>query len=123
MKDFAQHKAQLEDERTRLERMIAVRETSARDHGDRSVNDAFPNSGDSEFADGASNLYDQELDITMLNKYRDRLSDIKVALLRYDKGTFGRCIRCHAEISDARLAAIPETAFCRNCEGDVELQA
>lgn len=123
MKDHAKHKEMLEHERARLERLVSARESSAREHQESSLNDAFSNSGDSEFADNATNLYDHELDVTMLNKYRDRLGGIKVALLRFDKGTYGKCARCGAEISEARLDAIPETIYCRRCEGEIEVQA
>lgn len=112
----------LEAEKARLERMIASRDASAKQHGSESVNESFSNSGDNEYADAATETYDHELDLTLLNKYRHRLDTLKAALTRVEKGTYGVCIRCQRRISDGRLDAIPETAYCRECEADVEAQ-
>lgn len=37
------------------------------------------------------------------------------ALRRIDHGTFGICLSCGEEISDARLEAVPHAALCRHC--------
>jgi RNA polymerase-binding transcription factor DksA len=115
-------KDRLVEEKERLERMIRARHDSATQHGAVGINDAFSNSGDDEYADSATETFYQELDMTMVNKYRDRLDRVKAALSRVDNGTYGTCIRCHTQISEARLEAIPETPYCRDCEADVEVQ-
>lgn len=117
-----QFKGRLSHEKTRLERMIASRETSAVTHGRPGFNESFSNSGDDEYADAASDTFNQELDHTMLNKYRHRLDNINGALARIDDGTYGKCIRCHTDIGEGRLDAVPETSYCRDCEADVEIQ-
>ncbi|MFP5501605.1 MAG: TraR/DksA family transcriptional regulator [Candidatus Sericytochromatia bacterium] len=115
-------KDRLQAEKARLERMIASRQASAKDHDRLSLNESFSNSGDDEYADTATDTYTQELDMTMLNKYRNHLTNVNEALGRIESGTYGKCIRCQTEISNGRLDAIPETPYCRDCEADVEAQ-
>ena len=40
---------------------------------------------------------------------------IRSALKRIADGTYGECVRCGAEIAEARLDALPWTPFCREC--------
>jgi RNA polymerase-binding transcription factor DksA len=115
-------KGRLEDDKTRLEGMITKRKSSVTDHGETGINESFSNSGDDEYADAATDTFTQELDVTMLNKYKYRLTMINGALGRIDDGIFGTCVRCKTKITDARLDAIPETPYCRDCEQDVEVQ-
>jgi len=42
----------------------------------------------------------------------EELVEVRAALERLDKGTFGKCLDCGREIPPARLAAIPWTAYC-----------
>ncbi|MDB5097222.1 MAG: hypothetical protein JWM80_1643 [Cyanobacteria bacterium RYN_339] len=115
-------KDRLEDDKARLERMIHSRRASVTSHGTNGVNESFSNSGDDEYADAATDTFIQELDMTMLNKYKHRLEQIRHALERMEAGRFGICVRCNTKIGEARLDAIPETPYCRECEGDVEVQ-
>lgn len=40
---------------------------------------------------------------------------IRAALRRISEGSYGDCVRCGAEIAEARLDALPWTPFCRDC--------
>ena len=40
---------------------------------------------------------------------------IHAALARIKGGSYGICVRCGNDISDARLDVIPHTALCRTC--------
>lgn len=40
---------------------------------------------------------------------------IDAALKRVDAGEYGICLNCGNEISEERLAVLPDTALCRNC--------
>ena len=40
---------------------------------------------------------------------------IAAALQRLESGDYGICVKCGAEIGEARLDALPYTPFCRNC--------
>lgn len=41
--------------------------------------------------------------------------DIRAALARVEKGTYGICLACGGTIGSARLSAIPEAALCASC--------
>lgn len=43
------------------------------------------------------------------------LRQIRAALGRIEKGEYGICVRCGAEITAARLDVLPFTPFCRDC--------
>jgi RNA polymerase-binding transcription factor DksA len=45
-----------------------------------------------------------------------RVSEIKAALLRINKGKYGICLKCAKPIPKARLEVIPESAYCIDCE-------
>lgn len=46
---------------------------------------------------------------------RYELARVNEALARLDSGHYGRCSRCGAVISGARLAAVPQAELCSNC--------
>jgi len=41
---------------------------------------------------------------------------VRAALRRIDEGTFGVCLHCEEDISPKRLAAVPWTPFCIQCQ-------
>ena len=45
-----------------------------------------------------------------------KLQDIEGALDRLESGAYGKCSDCGAEISAARLRAIPSAERCRDCQ-------
>lgn len=45
------------------------------------------------------------------------VAQIKAALARMDAGTFGLCQGCDEPISEARLAVLPHTPWCKDCAG------
>lgn len=57
---------------------------------------------------------DQVLEETGLVSQRE-LRQIEAALHRIEAGDYGICLRCGAEISEARLDILPYTAFCKDC--------
>lgn len=46
---------------------------------------------------------------------KNEIVQIGAALARLDEGSYGVCVKCGAEISEARLDLLPATPFCRNC--------
>jgi DnaK suppressor protein len=44
------------------------------------------------------------------------LREIRAALQRIDRGSFGICLNCEEGISAKRLAAVPWTALCIVCQ-------
>ena len=47
------------------------------------------------------------------------IARIRAALQRIREGTYGTCARCGEEISEARLATLPDTPLCRHCAAAV----
>jgi RNA polymerase-binding transcription factor len=43
------------------------------------------------------------------------IASVERALMRIEKGTYGQCVRCGAEIASKRLEARPEAALCFEC--------
>lgn len=43
------------------------------------------------------------------------IDSVKRALTRIEKGTYGECVRCGAEIAPKRLEVRPEAALCFAC--------
>jgi DnaK suppressor protein len=60
----------------------------------------------------------QERDFAMgaLDRESVRLREIRAALERIDRGSFGICLNCEEEIGAKRLAAVPWTALCIVCQ-------
>jgi DnaK suppressor protein len=48
------------------------------------------------------------------------LEDIDDALRKVDKGLFGKCERCAAEIPSERLEAVPYAKYCLACRAEIE---
>jgi len=48
------------------------------------------------------------------------LDDIKDALIKIEKGTYGICEQCGKEINPERLEAIPTARLCRDCQQEKE---
>jgi DnaK suppressor protein len=59
--------------------------------------------------------FEHEVTIALLEKERATLAETADALARLDGGTFGRCEECRAEISSARLQALPYARLCIAC--------
>lgn len=57
---------------------------------------------------------DEPMEILGLSGQRE-LTAIDAALKRFADGTFGACVTCGDTISDARLALLPHTPFCKTC--------
>ncbi len=51
---------------------------------------------------------------------RDELYGVNMALQRIESGTFGLCLNCGEEISEARLKALPWTSTCIRCASEEE---
>jgi DnaK suppressor protein len=71
-------------------------------------------------ADLGTDSFDQEVNLTLLEKEDLTLEAIQAAMDRIEQGTFGRCVRCHKEIGKERLQALPFTPYCIECARAVE---
>ena len=58
------------------------------------------------------------VDVNLAEVSRDieELRDVEAALVRIDKGTYGVCGECGAEIGQDRLTAVPAASRCYDCQ-------
>lgn len=66
-------------------------------------------------ADLGSEAYTQELNATLLENEEHILHEIREALDRIDRGTFGLCENCQKQIIKGRLDAMPYARYCTPC--------
>jgi len=66
-------------------------------------------------ADLASDNFEQETSLGLLEMQGQTLDEVNAALDRIHQGTYGRCLDCGAEISAGRLDALPYTPHCIKC--------
>jgi RNA polymerase-binding transcription factor DksA len=66
-------------------------------------------------ADLGTDNFEQEFAFTLLQNQEQALDEIREALERIHRGTFGRCEECSAAIPKARLQAVPYTRHCVAC--------
>jgi RNA polymerase-binding transcription factor DksA len=101
--------------RERLEReRRGVAEERERVSGELGISaaDELDESGMDTPGDVGSDLFDRELDVTMLDNAQDLLRQYDDALARLDAGTYGTCVVCGKQIEEDRLAALPYVALC-----------
>lgn len=109
----ARLRAQLEEDRARLEAEIA-----ALDHEERSSQSeaSGENAYRDHMADQGTATFEREMDMTFEENDRDALDRVNDAIARIDAGTYGTCGRCGAEIPAARLEAVPAASLCIQCK-------
>lgn len=106
-------RARLESDLARLESEVAESDAADREllseaSGENPYRD--------HMADQGSATFERELDLTLEENLRENLEEVRAALVRIEKGTYGTCERCGAEIPLERLEAIPTTSLCVLCK-------
>jgi DnaK suppressor protein len=66
--------------------------------------------------DEVQNATERELAIRSLDRDSNLLRKVRAALRRIEEGSFGVCLHCEEDISPKRLAAVPWTTFCIQCQ-------
>jgi DnaK suppressor protein len=66
--------------------------------------------------DEVQNATERELAIRSLDRDSNLLRKVRGALRRIEEGGFGVCLHCEEDISPKRLAAVPWTMFCIQCQ-------
>lgn len=69
-----------------------------------------------DLADKAESSYTKEFLLSLSNAEREELLQIDAALKRVARGEYGFCRSCQKEIGKKRLAALPWTALCIECQ-------
>ena len=65
---------------------------------------------------------DRDLAMSHLERSSRRVREVRAALSRMDKGTFGICVDCKERINVKRLAAVPWASFCIVCQEAADLE-
>lgn len=73
--------------------------------------------GDPDFEERAIEIEGEEILEGLGKVALDEIAQIKSALTRIELGTYGTCVNCGEEISEARLNAVPYAARCIKCAG------
>jgi len=72
-------------------------------------------------ADQGTDTMEREKQYMFASREQNYLYHLDLALERIEKGEFGNCISCGAEISRDRLEAVPHVRLCINCKSKEEL--
>lgn len=70
--------------------------------------------GDEE-DDNVQEYRDYDLNIGLVSQLENQLADVRRALEKIKKGTYGSCDKCKGEISQRRLEAYPPALYCIKC--------
>jgi RNA polymerase-binding protein DksA len=71
-------------------------------------------------ADIATETFEREKDLSILDQVEGELADVEYALQRLDAGTYGTCDACGKPIGDDRLEAMPAARFCIDDQAQAE---
>jgi RNA polymerase-binding transcription factor DksA len=74
-------------------------------------------------ADDASELFEREKNLSVLQTLDVSLQEVNAALRKVDQGTYGICERCGNPIPEKRLRALPEATHDVNCQAIIEREA
>ncbi len=102
--------ADLETRKTQLAARLA--ELEARLHGIEGSLDEKPST---DVEDRASEREEDEVLESLGNSGLKEIQMIEAALNRLAEGTYGECMKCGEDISEARLDLLPYTPLCATC--------
>lgn len=60
-------------------------------------------------------MQSQQMALELRRRQQNQLQRVESALQRIDKGSFGKCGRCHGDIADDRLTIQPDAVLCVRC--------
>ena len=70
----------------------------------------------SDALDEVQHATERELAFRSLDREFNLLRNVRAALRRIEESSFGVCLHCEKDISPKRLAAVPWTALCIQCQ-------
>ena len=106
-KDLQEIRRTLNQERSRLTQKVEDR--IEQDEGDRE--ELNP-----DRSDLAADFIGRDRRSALLSIESDMLRQVEEALLRLDKGTYGRCQECGKSVDPERLKALPYAELCMQCQ-------
>lgn len=101
--EIAKYKKILETKRDELEQIVRNRE-------------AITIEKSADALDEVQHASERELAIRNLDRESNLLRQVRQALRRVEDGSFGICLHCEEEISPKRIAAVPWTPYCIQCQ-------
>ena len=107
---FSEAKARLDAERKRL--CHQLKELGATETGELRTDVDY---GDG-FADAAAATAERTETIGLAESLHRMLVDVDAALAQIEEGTYGTCLQCGEQISEARLEFRPESIYCVACK-------
>ncbi|MBV2361725.1 TraR/DksA family transcriptional regulator [Thalassococcus sp. CAU 1522] len=79
------------------------------------IEDALETPHDKDWDDDAAERAGDEVLERLGESGQAEISRIQNALKRMVDGTYGICVSCGDDISEARLSVLPETPLCKSC--------
>jgi RNA polymerase-binding transcription factor DksA len=104
-------RALLEEERSRLERVLAGLQADELTIAD-AASIAEQSSYDQHPADIGTEVFEHEKNQSLLEQVMSELAEVEQAFQRLESGAYGICQACHEPIPAARLEAMPAARFC-----------
>lgn len=90
--------------------------TQLQDQGADPDDDVVSTQFDAGFADTAHATAERDRVLALIERLRDQLAAVEVALAKVAAGTYGVCENCGNDISLERLEALPYSTLCMTCK-------
>lgn len=101
--DSTSERAKLEQELARAKEDLAL------------INQKLEEKGDFGLGQGASTVYEWEMNLALRESSEAKIKSIQMALERLDQGDYGLCEVCSQPIDPDRLEILPHTTLCVQC--------
>ena len=106
-KEVEKYRRFLEERKATLSAEIAKNRNAEEETTEESTQD---------IADKAVSSYTREFLYSLTDSERTTLLQIDQALARIEEGTYGVCLNCGVAMSEKRLAAVPWSPHCVDCQ-------
>jgi DnaK suppressor protein len=106
-KEVEKYRRFLEEKKATLSAEIAKNRNAEEETTEESTQD---------IADKAVSSYTREFLYSLTDSERTTLLQIDQALARIEEGTYGVCLNCGVAMSEKRLAAVPWSPHCVDCQ-------
>jgi len=106
---FQLNRSRLEQEQKRL--IEEIEQLTVNTHPERREGSPF---GKRE--EEATESFELEKRLALEKRIKAQLVEVKHALDKFDKGTYGLCDNCGQSINPDRLEALPQASLCLNCK-------
>ena len=101
--DSTSEREKLEQELTRATEELAI------------INQKLEEKGDFGLGQGASTVYEWEMNLALRESAEAKIQSIQTALERLEQGGYGLCEVCGQPIDPDRLEILPHTTLCVQC--------